>query len=842
MHPAYDARPMGSGRRARAPRLLNRELSWLDFNARVLALAEDERVPLLERAKFAAIFATNLDEFFMVRVAGLQRQVAAGVTLRSPDGLRPAEQLEAVLDVAAGLAARHAVAWTDAIRPALARAGIRIVRWTDLDDPERAGLAGLFAERVFPVLTPLAVDPAHPFPFVSNRSLNLGVWLRDPTIGELRFARIKVPPILERFVPVGSVAGASSGLLPLEELIGGNLDRLFPGMEVTGHDAFRVTRDADLAIDDDDAEDLLRTVEDELRRRRVSPAVRLEVASGAAAQTVALLRRELGLAATSVHALPGPLGLGDLRELHRLTRPDLKDPPFSSVPAPALRPDLQGEVEIFERLDGGVILVHHPYETFAGSVQAFIEQAADDPQVLAIKQTLYRTTADPIVNALVRAAEAGKQVDVLVELKARFDEENNVAWARMLERAGCHVVYGVSGLKTHAKLVLVVRRVGDAVRRYVHVGTGNYNAATARVYEDLGLLSADPLLAREVGELFNLLSGFARRSGAERIIVAPFDLRERLLARISAEADAARAGHPARVVVKCNALTDPAIIEALYAASAAGVEVDAVVRGVCMMRPGVRRRSAPIRVRSILGRFLEHSRIYQFGVAPHTEAWIGSADLMERNLDRRVEVLVRIDDDGQRLRLAAILEHALRDPTAWTLGDDGTWARGADPGGRGLQAWLLDAVRPDDERSPEEPIVAAGGVVWRQTADGLQLAVVHRPRYDDWSFPKGKLGPGEDAIAGAVREVGEETGLRVRIGPALGATRYRKLTPTGSRPKVVHWWAMEAIDGAFTAGSEVDSLRWMAVREAERALSRPTDRELLARFVAVADRLAEARS
>ena len=832
---------MGSGRRAHTPRLLNRELSWLDFNARVLALAEDERTPLLERAKFAAIFATNLDEFFMVRVAGLQRQVAAGVTVRSPDGLRPGELLEAVLARAADLAARHARAWTDGIRPALAHAGIRIAAWADLATAERAGLAGLFAARVFPVLTPLAVDPAHPFPFISNRSLNLAVRLHDPVRGQNRFARITVPPILERFLIIGQGGPSDVTVLPIEELIGGNLERLFPGMEVIGQDTFRVTRDAELAIDDDDAEDLLRTVEDGLRRVRTSPAVRLELATGSAPETEALLGRELGLAAASVHALPEPLGLGSLWELHRLDRPELKDPTFTSAPAPALRADLQGEVEIFERLDAAEVLVQHPYESFAGSVQAFIEQAADDAQVLAIKQTLYRTTADPIVNALVRAAEAGKQVVVLVELKARFDEENNVAWARILERAGCHVVYGVSGLKTHAKLVLVVRREGEAIRRYVHVGTGNYNAATAREYEDLGLLSADPLLAREVGELFNLLSGYAHRAGAERVMVAPFDLRQRLLARIGAETEAARAGHAARVVVKCNALTDPTIIEALYAASEAGVEVDAVVRGICMLRPERGRRGGPIRVRSILGRFLEHSRIYQFGVAPATETWIGSADLMERNLDRRVEVLVRIDDEAQRLRLAAILEDALRDPTAWTLGPDGAWSRGRGADGSGLQASLLEAVRPLDQPGPEEPIVAAGGVVWRRAGPGIEVAIVHRPRYDDWSLPKGKLGAREDALSAALREVAEETGMRVRVGPPLGETRYRKLTPTGSRPKVVHWWAMEATGGGFTPGDEVDDMRWLSTEEAALLVTRLTDRDLLARFDAITGMLSAAR-
>ena len=701
MHPRYARQPM-----APAPRLLNRELSWLDFNVRVLAVAGSRAQPLLERVKFAAIVATNLDEFFMVRVAGLQRQVNAGVAVASPDGLTPDEVLTAALDVAARIAAEHAALWRAELAPELVSAGIRVTRWDHLTGAEHAGLAGLFGERVFPVLTPLAVDPAHPFPYVSNRSLNLAVTLWDPTTRRQRFARVKVPPILARFVTVGDGSGgAGTTLLPVEELVAGNLARLFPGMEVTGHHAFRVTRDGDLEIDDDDADDLLRTVEDELRRHRVSPAVRLEVAEGTPADLVAMLSREIGLATGAIDCLPEPLGLADLWELHRLDRPDLKDDPFVPARAAALLPDAGGEADLAARLASSDIMVHHPYESFATSVQAFIEEAADDPQVLAIKQTLYRTTADPIVNALVRAAEAGKQVVVLVELKARFDEANNVGWARMLERAGCHVMYGVTGLKTHAKLVLVVRRDGEAVRRYVHVGTGNYNATTARTYEDLGLLSADPDLAREVGELFNLLTGYAQRAGAERLMVAPFDLRPRLLARIAAEADVARGGGLARIIFKCNAMTDPAIIEALSGASQAGVEVDLVVRGICMLRPGVAGQSERIRVRSIIGRFLEHSRILRFGIGAQAETWIGSADLMERNLGRRVEAMVRIDEPTQRARLGHLLDLALADrASAWTLGPDGAWSPPPDPEtGLALQSALLTGAweaRPAPEPPP----------------------------------------------------------------------------------------------------------------------------------------------
>lgn len=655
---------------APAPRFLDRELSWLGFTARVLAVAGDRSQPLLERVKFAAIVATNLDEFFMLRVAALQRQGEAAD----------------VHDRAARIAAEHAALWRD-LAPALATAGIRVARWDDLTDAERAGLAGLFVARVFPVLTPLAADPPHPFPAISSRSLNLAVLLREPGSGARRLAHVTVPPGLPRFVPVGGNAGTT--LLPMEELVAANLARLFPGMEITGHHAFRVTRAAALDIDDDGADDRLRTVEEELRRHRVAPAVRLEVAEGTPSRIVETLAREMDLERAAVHRLPEPLGLADLWELHRLDRPDLRDE--SIVPSSltdALMPDGANEV-----------LVHHPYESFASSVQAFIERAADDPQVLAIKQTLYRTTADPIVNALVRAAQAGKQVVVLVELRARFDEANNVGWARMLERAGCQVMYGVPGLKTHAKLVLVVRREGTTVRRQVHVGTGNYNAATARTYEDLGLLSADPELAREVGELFNLLTGYARRSEAERLMVAPFDLRARLLARIAHEADTARAGAPARIVIKCNAITDPPLIEALYAASAAGVAVDLIVRGICTLRPGVPGLSERIRVRSIIGRFLEHSRILRFGTGAQAETWIGSADLMERNLDRRVEAAVRIDAPAQRERLGRLLDLALADTaSAWSLNPDGTWSPPPDPEhGLALQPALLAGAEPADE-------------------------------------------------------------------------------------------------------------------------------------------------
>ena len=802
------------------PRLLDRDLSWLDFNARVLALAEDDATPLLERAKFCAIFATNLDEFFMVRVADMRDAHAReGGTLRR----------------AADLATRHAAMWADRVAPGLAAAGISVARWADLDEGARQGLAGFFAVRVYPVLTPLAVDPAHPIPYISNRSLSLAVILRDQADGALHFARVKVPPNLGRFLPVVGPADGRLTFLPLEELVAGNLDGLFPGMEVLASHAFRVTRGADLAIEAG-TDDLLRMVEDELRRRRAAAVVRLELADDTPPEIEARLARALALPPSHIHRLPQPLGLGDLWELHAVDRADLRDPLHLPATAPALVPDADGEVEIMERVARGEVLIHQPYESFSASVQAFIEQAADDPQVLAIKQTLYRTTADPIVNALVRAAEAGKQVVVLVELKARFDEEANLGWARILERAGCHVVYGVTGLKTHAKLVLVARREGSSVRRYVHVGTGNYNAQTARSYEDLGLLSAEPSLADAVGELFNLLTGHARHASVERLLVAPYDLRRRLIERIGHEADEARAGRPARIVLKVNALADAELIEALYAADAAGVDIDVIARAICTLRPGVEGLSSRTRVRSIVGRFLEHSRVFRFGVGDAAETWIGSADLMERNLDRRVEVMVRVVDPQHLARLSRILQLAMADDaSAWNLGAAGEWSPPANgAGGIRLQERLLaDASAPAEPEPPDDaPIRAAGGVVWRNRGGRLELAIIHRPQYDDWSFPKGKLLPAEEPLSAALREVSEETGLDVNPGPSLGETQYRKATTSGSRVKLVSWWSMEAVGGSFDPSYEVDAMRWMTPKGARRLLTRGTDRDLLSRFLA----------
>ncbi len=662
-------------------RYLNRELSTLQFNERVLALVEDADSPLLERVKFAAIFAQNLDEFFQVRVAGLKRQVAAGTITTSPDGLTAAQQLSRIDRRVRKLAARHARLFADDIRPGLAAAGVPIVRWNELDETAQNALRETFNDQIFPVLTPLAVDPGHPFPYISNLSLNLAVLVRDQASRRRLFARIKVPPLLPRFMFVEG-NGHGPAWVPLEDVIAANLDSLFPGMVVAESWTFRVTRHSDLEIDDDEAEDLLETIEEELRRQRFSRAVRLEVEEGMPDHVISLLTRELQVSSADAHELAAPLGLADLWSIANLDRPDLKPPPFHPVTPPALAPTTDGPTDIFGALRAEDVLVHHPYDSFAGTVQAFIEQAAVDPSVLAIKQTLYRTSGEsPIVDALIRAAAAGKQVVVLVELKARLDEEANIAWARKLEQAGCHVVYGLIGLKTHCKVCLVVRQEGSLVRRYVHIGTGNYHPATARIYEDLGLLTADERLTEDVTHLFNVLTGYSRRSEYDALIVAPLNLRRRMVEMIEREAERSTTKQPGRIAMKMNALVDIGIVDALYAASQRGVRIDLLVRGPCVLRPGVIGLSETIRVRSIVGRFLEHSRIYRFGLGDESEVWIGSADMMDRNLDRRFEALVRVDEPALMDRLDDILDLAWADNThAWRLKADGKWARVA-PGG-----------------------------------------------------------------------------------------------------------------------------------------------------------------
>jgi len=686
--PPYD---MGAAEDLPADRFLDRELSWLAFNQRVLELAESDRVPLLERAKFLAIFANNLDEFFMVRVAGLKRRIAAGVAVRTASGMMPRDVLESSLSRSRELMDRHAQVWRDVVLPALVKEGIDILRWDELHPDERASMTRFFGERVFPVLTPLAVDPAHPFPYISGLSLNLAVVVRNPTTGGEHFARVKVPPLLPRFVPV-----SEGRFVPLEDVIAVHLGQLFPGMEVLQCHNFRVTRNEDLEVEEDEAENLLAALEKELLRRKFGPPVRLEVERSIDPHVRALLISELGVIESEVFELQGPLDLRGLFTIAELDRAELKYRAF----VPSTHPHL-AEVEsalpadMFSALKQRDVLVHHPYHSFSTSVQRFIEQAAADPGVLAIKQTIYRTSGEsPIVDALIDAAEAGKQVLVLVEIKARFDEQANIRWARKLEESGCHVVYGVIGFKTHCKLSLVVRQEPDGLRRYAHIGTGNYHPKTARLYEDLGLLTADRTVTEDIAHLFNHLSGFSRRRGYRRLLVAPVSMRSGLIERIQREIAHHEAGRPARVRFKVNSLVDEAISDALYRASQAGVPVELWIRGICTLRPGVPGLSENIRVRSVLGRFLEHSRVFWFENGGKPEVGIGSADLMHRNLDRRVETLVQLSDPAHVEELGELFDLGFDHGTgSWWLQQDGTWVArltGADGAPlRDLQEWLI---------------------------------------------------------------------------------------------------------------------------------------------------------
>ncbi|CQD10300.1 polyphosphate kinase [Mycobacterium lentiflavum] len=652
-------------------RYLNRELSWLDFNARVLALAADTSLPLLERAKFLAIFASNLDEFYMVRVAGLKRRDEMGLSVRSADGLTPREQLARIGEQTQRIATRHAREFLDSVRPALAHEGIYIVTWADLDQAERDQLSTYFTEQVFPVLTPLAVDPAHPFPFVSGLSLNLAVTVKDD--GGQHFARVKVPDNVNRFVELsGEEGNPVVRYLPTEELIAAFLPELFPGMEIVEHHAFRITRNADYEVEEDRDEDLLQALERELARRRFGSPVRLEIADDMTESMLELLLRELDVNPSDVIEVPGLLDLSSLWQIYGIDRPALKDWTFVPATSPAFA-DKETPKSIFATLREGDVLLHHPYESFSTSVQRFIEQAAADPNVLAIKQTLYRTSGDsPIVRALIQAAEAGKQVVAMVEIKARFDEQANIRWARTLEQSGVHVVYGYVGLKTHCKTCLVVRREGSTIRRYCHIGTGNYNGKTARLYEDVGLLTASPEIGADLTDLFNSLTGYSRKVSYRNLLVAPHSIRTGIIERVDLEIAAHREHGGGRIRMKMNALVDEQVIDALYRASRAGVQVEVVVRGICALRPGAEGFSENISVRSILGRYLEHSRIMHFNRI--NEFWIGSADMMHRNLDRRVEALVQVKDPKLTSYLNDLFDSAL-DPSTrcWELESDGQW-------------------------------------------------------------------------------------------------------------------------------------------------------------------------
>ena len=665
-------------------RFIDRELTWLDFNERVLEQAEDRTLPLLERAWFLAIFSSNLDEFYMVRVAGLMRRIKAGITPVRASGLDANQVLAQVTTRAKELTARQAALFQEDIRPALAEHNVDILGWDELNSDQQERLTRYFRHQIYPVLTPLAVDPSHPFPYISGLSLNLAVILRNPRSGKEHFARIKVPDSLPRLVQVpgreldAADKAAGCAVIPLEVVIGQHLDHLFPGMDILEHHLFRVTRNEDLEVEEDDAENLLKAMEKELERRRFGDCVRLEVEDTISSFTRRYLVRALGLKGDDVFELPAPLDLTCLNQLHDLDIPDLKYPRFVPVTAAGLAAyESSSAPDVFAAMREHDVLLHHPYDSFSTSVQEFVAQAAADPKVLAIKQTLYRTSGDsPIVDALIEAAEAGKQVVAIVEIKARFDEEANISWARKLERAGVHVVYGMVGLKTHCKLLLVVRQESDGLRRYCHVGTGNYHPKTARGYEDLGLLTCDRDVAQDLTTLFNQLSGYAPRARFRRLLVAPRGLRDGLVEHIEQEIANRKAGLPAWIRIKVNSIVDETVIDALYRASRAGVPVDIVVRGICGLRAGVEGLSENIRVRSILGRFLEHSRIYAFAGGGQTELFIGSADLMHRNLDRRVEALVRITDPAMVEDLEWLVTHCASDDVAsWHLQPDGSWER-----------------------------------------------------------------------------------------------------------------------------------------------------------------------
>ena len=661
-----------------ADRFLDRELSWLAFNRRVLELAQDPTMHLLERVNFLSIFSSNLDEFFMVRVAGLKRRLATGLAVKSPSGLSPKEVLTKISEEAHELQLAHAKLFLEVIEPELEKHGINLVRWNELRDDEKLSLQDYFQSHIFPVLTPLAVDPAHPFPYISGLSLNLAVVLQNPGTEKEHFARVKVPPLLPRFVLIPN-PDKNEGVryVPLEDIIGEFLGLLFPGMTVLQYHNFRVTRNEDLEVDEDEGENLLLALEKELLRRRFGPPVRLEVADDMNPQVLELLIRELDISTQDVYTLPSPLDLTGLSDIGSLPRPELRFPPHPVVTNRHLLPRDEEPLNMFTVLKSREVLVHHPYESFSTSVQEFLEQAAEDPQVLAIKQTLYRTSGDsPVVDALIQAAQAGKQVLALVEIKARFDEQNNITWARKLEQAGVHVVYGMVGLKTHCKLALVIRQEGGALVRYCHIGTGNYNPKTARYYEDYGLLTSRESVGEDLTKLFNHLSGYAPEATFKSLLVSPVGVREGLTDLIEQEIQLHKAGKKARISIKVNALVDEEIIDSLYKASNAGVPIDILVRGMCALKPGVPGLSETIRVRSILGRYLEHSRIFSFLGGGDPKVYLGSADMMHRNLDRRVEVLVRLSEPNHVNSITEMFELAMSEQvSSWALETSGNWVR-----------------------------------------------------------------------------------------------------------------------------------------------------------------------
>jgi polyphosphate kinase len=657
-------------------RLIDRELSWLDFNERVLQLAEDPSIPLLERCRFLAIFSSNLDDFYMIRVATAKRKIENSITKKNTAGYTPIELMIEISKKSNSLISRMVKCFHEDLLPKLADNGIEMVDWENLTDDEKDYINSVFTKRIFPILTPLAVDPSHPFPYISGLSLNLAVLVKKPDTHEELFARVKVPASLPRFMETANFA--STRFIAIEQVIIANLHQLFPGMEIEDYYTFRITRNADLELEEEESENILESMEQELLRRKFGPPVRLEVASDIKSDLVDRLKSELSIREGDISRYREPLDLTGLNRIADLDRPELKFVPFRNQVAQELREiDPESNEDFFAAIRKGEILLHHPYDSFNSSVVRFLEAAATDPQVLAIKQTLYRTSGDsPIVDALIEAAEAGKQVLAVIEIRARFDEQANVRWARKLEDVGVHVVYGLVGFKTHAKLSLVVREEGNSVKRYCHVGTGNYNPKTARMYEDLGILSADEKLGEDLNKLFNQLSGFAPQSSYNRLLVAPRSIRPELLAKINREIENKKLGKPAFIRMKLNSLLDEEFIEAFYLASIAGVEIDLVIRGICALRPGITELSENIRVRSVLGRFLEHSRIFHFANDGNDELYIGSADLMDRNLNRRVESLVLIEDKAHKAELIKIFNQYL-DPTivSWHLLKDGNWKR-----------------------------------------------------------------------------------------------------------------------------------------------------------------------
>ena len=675
--------------------LTDREISWLSFDQRVLELAEDTTVPLLERVRFLAISSSNLDEFFMVRVATLMSKIENNLSTPNVAGYRPLELLELISTKVNELVSRQTETLQASILPALKQQGIEFVTWQDLDETERVYTAKLFQDRIFPVLTPLAVDPTHPFPYISGLSLNLAVIVKNPTTNEEFFARVKVPEVLPRFIATAKIG--STRFLPLEDLIAIHLQELFPGMTIEDHYTFRVTRNQDIELEDEETEDLLVTLEQELLRRRFGPPVRLEIEAGVDEKLVQQLAQQLGIGEKNIFSVQAPLNLTSLNKIADLDFPDLKFESFRSRTVQALSEVESGDSDMFfAAIRQGEILLHHPYESFTSSVVHFLQNAAQDPAVLAIKQTLYRTSGDsPIIEALIEAAEAGKQVVAVIEIRARFDEQANVRWARKLEAAGVHVVYGLMGLKTHAKLSLVVRDEPQGIRRYCHIGTGNYNPKTARLYEDLGLLSADVELTEDLTRLFNQLSGFAPQSTYSRLLVAPRTLRSGLIEKIDREIEHAKNSRPAGIQFKLNSILDEGFVAKLYEASQAGVKIELLIRGICAVQPGIKGVSENITVKSILGRFLEHSRIYHFINGGQDEYWIGSADLMGRNLDRRVESLVLVQRKEHMTRLQGLLDLGLSEETSsWELKET-TWTRSKKKGLANVHSVLIDHYAKD---------------------------------------------------------------------------------------------------------------------------------------------------